>query len=396
MTPDADRLAIRAVTALGLALLLACACGGGGDGGPDPDPDPDPVPVASVTVTPATATVGVGAAVPLSATLRGAAGELLTGRAVEWTSGDEAIAVVTDAGIVTGVAAGTTGVTATSEGVSGQASVTVTATPPPTSANFALAFTAATFTGNDLGRVKIPLDAPARPVDVGATDFTVEFWIRAQPGANPQGSGCGSGDPLDWIGGNIVLDRDRAGQGRKWGLSLTGGRVTFGYSTTPDTQGRSICGGPRVDDGAWHHVAVTRRVATGALALFIDGAQAATATGPAGDISHPDGALGATNDPFLVLGAEKHDVGPQFPGFTGQLDELRLSTTVRYAAAFTRPARRFTPDAQTAALYHFDEGTGLVLGDAGGAAGGPSDGRLNVGGAPAGPTWVASTAPTGD
>jgi hypothetical protein len=231
-------------------------------------------------------------------------------------------------------------------------------------------------------------------VDVGATDFTIEFWLRAQPGANSQGTGCGSTSAVEWIGGNIVLDRDRATQGRKWGLSLLGGRVTFGYSTDPDTQGRSICGGARMDDGQWHHVAVTRRL-SGALALFIDGTLVASATGPGGDISYPDGAVGATNDPYLVLGAEKHDIGPAFPGFTGELDELRFSTTIRYTTTFARPSQRFTPDAQTAALYHFDEGSGTTLGDASGAGGGPSTGTLNVGGSPAGPAWVTSSAPTG-
>ncbi|MCA9670843.1 MAG: hypothetical protein KC503_34840, partial [Myxococcales bacterium] len=47
--------------------------------------------------------------------------------------------------------------------------------------------------------------------------------------------------------------------------------------------------------------------------------------------------------------------------------------------------------ANTAALYHFDEGQGDVIGDSSGAAGGPSDGVRRFGGTPAGPLWSSET-----
>jgi hypothetical protein len=87
-----------------------------------------PVPVSSVDVTPATASVAVNATVPLTATARDAQGNVLTGRLVTWTSDDETIATV-DAGLVRGVAAGSTTVRATVEGQSDGAAITVT--PPP-------------------------------------------------------------------------------------------------------------------------------------------------------------------------------------------------------------------------------------------------------------------------
>src|SRR5207249_1403049 len=87
------------------------------------------VPVASVTVSPATANVFAGATTQLSATLKDAAGNVLTGRAVAWTSSNTAIATVSAAGLVTGVAAGSAMITATSEGQSGTASVTVANVP---------------------------------------------------------------------------------------------------------------------------------------------------------------------------------------------------------------------------------------------------------------------------
>jgi len=87
------------------------------------------VPVASVTVSPATATVFVGATTQLSATPKDAAGNVLAGRAVTWTSSNTAIATVSASGLVMGVAAGAVTITATSEGRSGSASVTVANVP---------------------------------------------------------------------------------------------------------------------------------------------------------------------------------------------------------------------------------------------------------------------------
>jgi uncharacterized protein YjdB len=88
-----------------------------------------PAPVASVTVSPPTATVTVGATVQLTATTTDAAGNVLTGRTVTWTSDNTAVATVDATGLVTGVAAGTATITATSEGQTGTAAITVTAAP---------------------------------------------------------------------------------------------------------------------------------------------------------------------------------------------------------------------------------------------------------------------------
>ena len=84
------------------------------------------VSVASVVVSPSTASVSVGYTVPLTATTKDASGNVLTGRTVTWTTSNAAIATVSATGLVTGVAAGgPVTVTATSEGQSGTAAVTV-------------------------------------------------------------------------------------------------------------------------------------------------------------------------------------------------------------------------------------------------------------------------------
>jgi hypothetical protein len=88
------------------------------------------------------------------------------------------------------------------------------------------------------------------------------------------------------------------------------------------------------------------------------------------------------------FGNEKH-FGPE--AFAGWLDELRISRVIRCAAPFVPSTAPFATDADTMALYSFDEGAGITLGDRSGAAGGPSDGALRVGGSPTGPLWSPET-----
>ena len=94
---------------------------------------PPPAPVATVSVSPASSSLQVGATAQLSATTRDASNNVLTGRVVTWSSADAGIASVSSSGLVSAVSAGTTQVTATSEGKSSSgATITVTAvTPPP-------------------------------------------------------------------------------------------------------------------------------------------------------------------------------------------------------------------------------------------------------------------------
>src|SRR6202008_2257310 len=81
-----------------------------------------------VTVNPSPVSLVVGGTQQLSAVLRDAAGNVLTGRTVTWSSSNTGVATVDGNGLVTAVAAGgPITITATSEGHSGTSSVTVTA-----------------------------------------------------------------------------------------------------------------------------------------------------------------------------------------------------------------------------------------------------------------------------
>jgi hypothetical protein len=257
----------------------------------------------------------------------------------------------------------------------------------------------------DLDRVKVAIDDPTNaepgpPADVGATDFTLEWWMKVPPGENPAPlPACGADD--SWRLGNVLIDRDRFDQNGDYGVSLGGGRIAFGVTGADGTQ-RTLCGTTSLADGLWHHVAVGRRISDGWLSIYVDGALDAEADGPDGDISYPDAAVplalcgsngtsACVNDPYLVFGAEKHDQEWEtYLSFHGWLDEVRLSNTLRYSAQFTRPESPFSTDANTVGLWHFDEGYGNVIHDDS-VPNGPSLGDRNYGGVINGPEWTDDT-----
>lgn len=245
----------------------------------------------------------------------------------------------------------------------------------------------------DLDRVKIALGplsggqiTASRPVNVG-NDFTIEFWIKATAAENSAPACDGNG----WYYGNIIVDRDVDGAGDygDYGIAICNQRLVFGVNAGGDD--RLLVSPVVVTDGQWHHVAATRDD-SGAMALFVDGQPAGSRSGPVGRIDYRlNRATSQPNsDPYLVLGAEKHD----YPGsryYSGWLDDLRISNAVRYTSAFVRPTAPHGLDTSTIALYRFDEGSGTGIGDSGGAAGGPSGGELKPRSGGAGQHWSSDT-----
>jgi trimeric autotransporter adhesin len=84
--------------------------------------------VATVTVTPSPLSMSTGQTRQLAATVKDQNGTVVTNRVVTWTSSNPAVATVAG-GVVSGFTTGTAIITATSEGKSGTASVTVTQVP---------------------------------------------------------------------------------------------------------------------------------------------------------------------------------------------------------------------------------------------------------------------------
>jgi hypothetical protein len=253
----------------------------------------------------------------------------------------------------------------------------------------------------NVNRVMIRID-PHVPADVGAGDFTLEFWMKAIASENDSNGGCATNSNENWITGNIIFDRaiwthDMHGD---YGLSLfsngSSGTLAFGMFKSGGSGGAiGLCGSRNVADGQWHHVAVTRAVSSGQIRIYVDGTLDTSGNGPTGNVSYADGVPSSVPpgitlnvDNYLGIGAEKYDADPvRYPSYSGFVDEVRISSSIRaeYTSNFTPPMAPFTPDAQTAALYHFDEGSGNTIVDS--APGGASVGERRFGGTPAGPVW---------
>lgn len=112
-----------------LMMAVMTACGGGGTDGPAAPPAPV---LSTVTVALSPAQITVGGTATAMAELRSSAGAVLTGRTLNWSSSAPTIAAVSGAGVVSAIAAGSATITATSEGKSGSAPITVAPAPVAT------------------------------------------------------------------------------------------------------------------------------------------------------------------------------------------------------------------------------------------------------------------------
>ena len=230
----------------------------------------------------------------------------------------------------------------------------------------------------DVDRVQIAIDAPARPADVGF-DFTLEWWMKATTAENPTAP-CNPGaiGKDAWRNGNVIFDRNMLATPPdfgSYGVAIFNGRVAFG--TTAGATGDTLCGSTNVADNAWHYIAVTRRSSDGQIAIFVDGIQdgAALTTNAPGNISYHDGRAGDAKDPFLFIGGDK------FNGhaYSGWIDDVRMSSIVRYTSTFSRPTTAIQKDSSTVLLMHFDELSNVTVHDESGTAAGPSNGTKLTG-----------------
>jgi hypothetical protein len=288
---------------------------------------PAPAPVATVTVSPASASLQVGATSQLSATLRDASNNVLTGRAITWSTANAGIASANASGLVTANGAGTTQITATSEGKTGSSTFTVTAVPPPVGGTNEPAgltlisdrpfnSTTATYTlgeagwfDSDNGALAIIQDAtaPKSPNNVArmvfnggisggyapstlehpvnATTIYVATWVKFSSNWQSHSSGVNKILHL-WIGGGNHLVITAAGR------SYTGSSPL-----TPRISLQGISGGGNNSDGSgtyessvqiirgqWHKlevVAVANTAGTnnGSVKLYLDGVLATQCSG---------------------------------------------------------------------------------------------------------------------
>lgn len=130
--PDAASVSSRgSVTALGAAPRVTITARSGEVAGSARLTITRPA-VQSVVVSPATVTMDLGTTRQLGVEVRDSRGRLLRDRVVEWSSSDASVVSVTAAGgVITGKAPGSATITASAEGVRGDAQVRVVRPPTP-------------------------------------------------------------------------------------------------------------------------------------------------------------------------------------------------------------------------------------------------------------------------
>ena len=178
--------------ALALVTTLAVAAGGGCQRS---SPLTEPGAVVSVTVSPPTIEIAVGQSAQLAATPRDRNGHPLSGRRVTWATSDAAVATVDAAGLVTGATAGSATITATSEGVSGTAAVTVTPRPPPSGSCLDQTGPSLILSGLQTSAFSNRNLAPSTKLDAATAQFTTPALetIYLAGGAN-----------ICWSGGQVI------------------------------------------------------------------------------------------------------------------------------------------------------------------------------------------------
>jgi hypothetical protein len=262
--------------------------------------------------------------------------------------------------------------------------------------NYAVQFRSSVNTEKD--RVLIPLDAPPKAIDVGG-DFTIEFKMKADSSFFSSGTTDYMGPDIPVFFGGIILHRLALGQLGDYGdyvVTILSGRIAFFVAN--ENAFYTVHGQTPVVDYLWHDVAITRSADNGEVAIFVDGElDVQIITGVTGDISYRDDREAfSPYDPFLVIGAEKHDSlldQAAISSFVGLFDELRISNGVRYNSTY-QPTAFFSDDTTTVALYHFDEGAGTIINDGALLAGTNTQGTLvpDVDGLPA-LNWAPSYIP---
>ncbi len=103
------------------------------------------------------------------------------------------------------------------------------------------------------------------PRQIG-NSFSIELWFKSTQNVTAGNK---------WRVGAALFDSDGNGNGADFGFSLDGSQISAGVANI-----NPVTGGTGLNNGQWHQVVFTRNQTSGALVLYVDGAQVATGTGP--------------------------------------------------------------------------------------------------------------------
>jgi hypothetical protein len=111
-----------------------------------------------------------------------------------------------------------------------------------------------------------------------------------------------------------------------------------------------------VNNGAWHHIASVYDRTGMKTYLFIDGAKQAEGTiSTASDFGNSSNEFHVSGGMQRIIASTRYNAGI--------VNVVRVSDVARYTSAFT-PAKSFTTDNNTKALWNMSEGTGTTVDDA--------------------------------
>ena len=176
--------------------------------------------VATVTVTPATPTIAAGATQQLTAEARDAVNAIVPSINWFWASSNQSVALVSQTGLVTGVAGGAVTITAMAKGTPGSSAVSVTARPAAR-----LSFTSQP--GNAAAGATVPTVRVAIQDATGATvtsDNTTQVTVAIGTDAGPGGvlSGLTTVSAVAGIATFANLSIPQAGVGYTLASTATG------------------------------------------------------------------------------------------------------------------------------------------------------------------------------
>ncbi|NDF13174.1 MAG: LamG domain-containing protein, partial [Proteobacteria bacterium] len=180
------------------------------------------------------------------------------------------------------------------------------------------------------------IELPSAAGDLGADDFTVEFWCYPL-----------SFSSYTTIAGNLLSNNDA-----EWQIICDGtpGNLTWYRPTTP-AGGIFLNIAAELQTNIWQHVAFVR--SSGSMTLYVDGV-AAGSVADTFDYSNPTNALWIGHTPENLSGRN----------FDGHIDDFRITKGVaRYTSNFTPPAMEL-PDpvkSETMAADPYAEDVVLLL-----------------------------------
>lgn len=158
-------------------------------------------------------------------------------------------------------------------------------------------------------------------------DFTVELFLKP----------CMVEDSYSYL---IDSRGSTAGNGFELTLYNSGGAYTLGLKADSGAYYSSTYVSLPNLDNKWSHIALTFDDTHNLFKLYYNG-----------------DSVGVLNNPYgrstrIYISRADYTASGYFRGF---IDELRISDTIRYNSNFTVPNQQFTSDANTSALYHFDD-----------------------------------------